>query len=133
VQDLIGGQTHLLVDVASVLQPHIQSGRLRAIYVTDAQRNAALPNVPTAREAGFPGLEASGWQGIVGPAGMPRDVVNRISQAVRETLAKEDVRQKFTSTGSSIMERGPDDFVAFVGSELNRWGPVIRSSGVKLD
>ena len=133
VQDLIGGQTHLLVDVASVLQPHIQSGRLRAIYVTESQRSAALPNVPTAREAGFPGLEASGWQGIVGPAGMPRDVVNRISQAVRETLAKEDVRQKFTSTGSSIMERGPDDFVAFVGSEINRWGPVIRSSGVKLD
>ena len=55
------------------------------------------------------------------------------SRAVRETLAKEDVRQKFTSTGSAIMERGPDDFVAFVGSEINRWGPVIRSSGVKLD
>lgn len=133
VQDLIGGQTHLLVDVASVLQPQIQSGRLRALYVTDAQRVAALPNVPTAREAGFPGLEASGWQGIVGPAGMPRDVVNRISQAVRETLAKEDVRQKFTATGSSIYDRGPDDFSAFVTAELNRWVPVIRASGAKLD
>ena len=133
LQDLMGGQTHLLVDVASVLLPQIQSGRLRAIYVTDPQRFPALPNVPTAREAGFPGLEASGWQGIVGPAGMPRDVVNRISQAVRETLAKEDVRQKFIATGSTIMERGPDEFVAFVGAELNRWTPVIRASGAKLD
>ncbi len=133
VQDLIGGQTHLLVDVASVLQPQIQSGRLRALYVTDAQRVAALPGVPTAREAGYPGLEASGWQGIVGPAGMPRDVVNRISQAVRETLAKEEVRQKFAATGSSIYDRGPDEFVAFVAAELNRWVPVIRASGAKLD
>ncbi len=133
VQDLIGGQTHLLVDVASVLQPQIQSGRLRALYVTDAQCVPALPNVPTAREAGYPGLEASGWQGIVGPAGMPRDVVNRISQAVRETLAKEEVRQKFTATGSNIYDRGPDEFVAFVAAELNRWVPVIRASGAKLD
>lgn len=133
LQDLIGGQTHLLVDVATVLQPQIQSGRLRALYVTESQRMAALPQVPTAREAGFPGLEASGWQGIVGPAGMPREVVNRISQALKETLTKEDVRQKFTSNGSAIMERGPDDFAAFLSSELSKWLPVIKASGARLD
>jgi len=133
LQDLMGGQTHLLVDVASVLLPQIQSGRLRAIYVTDAQRIAALPNVPTAREAGFPGLEAAGWQGIVGPAGMPRDIVNRISKAVQDTLAKDDVRQKFIATGSTLMERGPDAFAAFVTAEINRWTPVIQASGAKLD
>jgi tripartite-type tricarboxylate transporter receptor subunit TctC len=133
LQDLIGGQTHLLVDVATVLQPHIQSGRLRALYVTEAQRMAALPQVPTAREAGFAGLEASGWQGIVGPAGMPRDIVNRISQGLRDTLAKEEVRQKFASNGSAIMERGPDEFAAFLSAELNKWMPVIKASGAKLD
>ena len=133
VQDLIGGQTHLLVDVATVLQPQIQGGRLRALYVTEAQRMAALPQVPTAREAGFPGLEASGWQGIVGPAGMPRDIVMRVSQALRETLAKEDVRQKFSATGSAVLDRGPDDFTAFVGAEMQRWTPVIQASGAKLD
>lgn len=133
LQDLIGGQTHLLVDVATVLQPQIQSGRLRALYVTEAQRMAALPNVPTAREAGVPGLEASGWQGIVGPAGMPREVVMRISQALRETLSKDDVRQKFAANGSAITERGPDEFAAFLTAELNRWLPVIKASGAKLD
>lgn len=133
LQDLIGGQTHLLVDVATVLLPMIQSGRLRAIYVTEPQRMAALPHVPTARESGLPGLEASGWQGIVGPAGMPRDVVNRISQALADTLAKDDVRQKFAANGSAITERGPDDFSSFLASELNRWTPVIRASGAKLD
>ncbi|MCB2042846.1 MAG: tripartite tricarboxylate transporter substrate binding protein, partial [Rhodoferax sp.] len=108
VQDLIGGQTNLLVDVSTVLLQHIQSGRLKALYVTDAQRIASLPNVPTAKEAGYPGLETSGWQGIVGPAGMPKDVVARISKAISETLAKPDVRQKFAANGSAIMEKGPE-------------------------
>ncbi len=133
VQDLIGGQTHLLVDVSTVLLQHIQSGRLKALYVTDAQRVAALPSVPTAKEAGFPGLETSGWQGIVGPAGMPRDVVNRISKAIHDTLAKPDVRQKFIANGSTIMEKGPDEFTAFHTAEINRWVPVIKASGATLD
>ncbi len=133
VQDLIGGQTNLLVDVSTVLLPHIQSGRLKALYVTDAQRVAALPNVPTAKEAGFPGLETSGWQGIVGPAGMPKDVVARISKAIHETLAKPDVRAKFAANGSAIMEKGPEEFTTFHTAEINRWVPVIKASGATLD
>ena len=133
VQDLIGGQTHLLVDVASVLLPHIQSGKLKAIYVTEPQRMAQLPAVVTAREAGFPALETSGWQGIVGPAGMPRDVVNKIARAVRDTIAKADVRQKFAQTGSAVVDRGPEDFSAFVAAEVARWVPVIRASGATLE
>ncbi len=133
VQDLIGGQTNLLVDVSTVLLQHIQSGRLKALYVTDAQRVAALPNVPTAKEAGYPGLETSGWQGIVGPAGMPKDVVARISKAIGETLAKPDVRQKFAANGSAIMEKGPEEFTAFHTAEINRWVPVIKASGATLD
>lgn len=133
VQDLIGGQTHLLVDVASVLLPHIQSGRLKAIYVTDPQRSALLPSVATAREAGFPALETSGWQGIVGPAGVPVDIVNKIARAVRDTLAKADVRQKFAQTGSSVIERGPEEFSSYVAAEVARWVPVIRASGATLE
>ncbi len=133
VQDLIGGQTNLLVDVSTVLLQHIQSGRLKALYVTDAQRVAALPNVPTAKEAGYPGLETSGWQGIVGPAGMPKDVVARISKAIGETLAKPEVRQKFAANGSAIMEKGPEEFTAFHTAEINRWVPVIKASGATLD
>ena len=133
VQDMIGGQTHLLVDAASVLLPQIQSGRLKAIYVTEPQRMAQLPNVATARESGFPALETTGWQGIVGPAGMPRDVVNRIAKALRDTLAKPDVRQKFMQTGTSVVERGPDEFTAFVAAEVARWVPVVRASGATLE
>jgi len=133
VQDLIGGQTNLLVDVSTVLMQHIQSGRLKALYVTDAQRVAALPNVPTAKEAGYPGLETSGWQGIVGPAGMPKDVVARISKAIHETLAKPEVRAKFAANGSAVMEKGPEEFTAFHTAEINRWVSVIKASGATLD
>ena len=133
VQDLIGGQTHLLVDVASVLLPQIQGGRLKAIYVTEPQRMAQLPHVATARESGFPALETSGWQGIVGPAGIPRDVVNKVAKAVRDTLAKTDVRQKFAQSGSSVIERGPEEFSAYIAAEVARWVPVIRASGATLD
>lgn len=132
-QDLIGGQTHLLVDVASVLGPLIQSGKLKAIYVTDAQRQVQLPGVATAREAGYPGLETSGWQGIVGPAGMPREIVDKVAKAVRDTLARPEVRQRFAQTGSNVVERGPDEFAAFIAAEINRWVPVIRASGARLD
>ena len=133
VQDLIGGQTHLLVDVASVLAPHIQSGKLKALYVTDAQRVAQFPNVPTAREAGQPVLEATGWQGIVAPPGVPREIVDRLARAVRDTTARPDVRQRFAQTGSNVIDRGPDDFATFVAAEVRRWAPVIKASGATLD
>ena len=133
VQDLISSRTHLLVDVASVLMPHIQSGKLKAIYVTDAKRVAALPAVPTAREAGFAALEATGWQGIVGPPGMPREVVDKVAAALKSTLARAEVQQRFAQIGSAVIERGPQEFAAFVGAEVARWVPVIRASGAKLE
>lgn len=132
VQELISGRTHLMVDVAAVLMPHIQSGRLKAIYVTDAKRIAALPAVQTAREAGFPTLEATGWQGIVGPAGMPKAVVDKIAAAVKATLERPEVQQRFAQTGSEVIERGPQAYTEFIGAEVARWVPVLRASGAKL-
>jgi tripartite-type tricarboxylate transporter receptor subunit TctC len=133
VQDLIAGRTHLMVDVASVLMPHIKSGKLKAIYVTDAQRIGALPAVPTAREAGYAALEATGWQGIVGPAGMPKEVVDKIAAAVKATLARPEVQQRFAQSGSSVIEKGPQQYTVFVTAEVNRWAPVIRASGARLE
>ncbi len=132
VQDLLSGRTHLMVDVAAVLMPHILSGKLKAIYVTDAKRIAALPMVQTAREAGFPALEVTGWQGIVGPAGMPKEVVEKIAAAVKATLAKADVQQRFAQTGSGVIERGPQAYTDFIHEEVARWVPVLRASGAKI-
>ena len=133
VQDLIGGQTHLLVDVSAVLMPHINSGRLKAIYVTDPQRNPMLPNVAFARQTGYPSLETSGWQGLVGPPGMSRDTVVRLAQAVQDVMNRPEMKDKFNQIGGSIIMRGPDEFTEYVASEVKRWIPVIRASGAILD
>ena len=133
VQDLIGGQTHLLVDVSAVLMPHINSGRLKAIYVTDPQRNPMLPNVAFARQTGYPSLETSGWQGLVGPPGMSRDTVVRLAQAIQDVMNRPEMKDKFNQIGGSIILRGPDEFTEYVASEVKRWIPVIRASGAILD
>jgi tripartite-type tricarboxylate transporter receptor subunit TctC len=133
VQDLIGGQVQLLVDVVSVLGPQIQAGKLKALYVTDAQHMAAFPNVPTAREAGYPALESAGWQGLVAPPGLPRELQLKLAAALKTTLARPEVRQRFAQSGSNVIERGPDEFTAFIAAELKRWEPVIKASGATLD
>ena len=85
------------------------------------------------REAGFPGLETAGWQGIVGPAGMPREVVARLSNELRKVLAKPEVAKRFADAGTPVTDRGADDFAAFIKAEHQRWLPVIKASGAKIE
>ena len=133
VTDLIAGQTHLLIDVGNVLTPHVKAGRLRAIAVTSSERDPHLPEVPTVREAGYPALETAGWQGVLGPPGIPREIVARLSTEIRRVLAKPEVRQKFADAGTPVTDRGADDFAAFIKAENQRWLPVIRASGAKIE
>ncbi len=133
VTDLIGGQTHLLVDAPSVLAPQIKAGKLKAIYVTGSTRDPQFPNVMTARESGFPALETAGWQGLVGPAGMAPEIVNKLNAALRQALQRPDVRARLTATGSTIVEGTPAEFAATVKADNDKWIPVIKASGVKME
>jgi tripartite-type tricarboxylate transporter receptor subunit TctC len=132
VTDLISGQTHLLIDVGSVLKPQITGGRLKALAVTSPSRDPDLPDVPTAGEAGFAALETSGWQGLIGPAGLPREVVQKLHAALRAALAKPEVRERFGVAGTPVMERDPQAFAAFIKAENERWVPLIKASGAKI-
>ena len=133
VTDLIGGQTHLLIDVGSVLLPHIKSGRLKALAVTGPTRDSNLPDVLTVREQGLPGLEAAGYQGLVAPAGVPREVIERISTELRRVLANPDVRAKFAAGGAEVMPRGATEFAAYVKAESERWSALITQRGIKVE
>ncbi len=133
VTDLIGGQTHLLIDVGSVLLPHIKSGRLKALAVTGPTRDSNLPEVLTVREQGLPGLEAAGYQGLVAPAGVPREVIERISTELRRVLANPDVRAKFAAGGAEVMPRGATEFAAYVKAESERWSTLITQRGIKVE
>lgn len=133
VTDLIAGQTHLLIDVGSVLTPQVKAGRLRALAVTSSERDPQLPDVPTMREAGFATLETAGWQGLLGPAGMPKDVVAKLATELGRVLARPDVQKKFLDAGTPVTPRGPEEFAAFVRAENQRWLPVIKASGAKIE
>ena len=133
VTDLIGGQTHLLIDVGSVLLPHIKSGRLKALAVTGPTRDSNLPDVLTVREQGLPGLEAAGYQGLVAPAGVPREVIERISTELRRVLANPEVRAKFAAGGAEVMPRGAAEFAAYVKAESERWSALITQRGIKVE
>jgi tripartite-type tricarboxylate transporter receptor subunit TctC len=133
VADLIAGQTHILIDILSVLGPQVKGGKLKALAVAMPAREPEFPNVPTMREAGYAPLETSGWQGLVGPAGLPRPVVERLADALAKTLARPDVRERFAKAGTPVVERGPDEFAAFIRSENERWLPIIRASGAKIE
>ena len=133
VTDLIGGQTHLLIDAGTVLLPHIKGGRLKALAVTGSRRDANLPDVPTARELGLAGMEPVGFQGLVGPPGLPRDVMERLSAALRKVLANADVKSQFAAAGAEVQPRGPQEFAAYVKAEAERWSGLIAKRNIKLD
>ena len=133
VTDLIGGQTHLLIDAGTVLLPQIKGGRLKALATTGAKRDPNLPDVPTVREQGLAGMEAAGFQGLVGPAGLPRDVVERLATELRKVLANPEIRAKFAAAGAEVQPRGPQEFAAYVKGESERWSALIAQRGIKLD
>ena len=133
VTDLIGGQTHLLIDAGTVLLPQIKGGRLKALAVTGPRRDPNLPDVATVREQGLGGMEAVGFQGLVGPAGLPREVVERLAAELRKVLASADVKAKFAAAGSEVQPRNAPEFAAYVRGEAERWSTLIAKRNIKLD
>ena len=133
VTDLIGGQVHLLIDVAAVSQQHVKSGKLKALAVTSAKRNAAFPELPTFDEAGLPGYEAIGWQGILVPVGTPKEAVNKLADAIQKVMADAGVREKFLAVGSEAAPSGPDAFGAFIRAEIEKWTRIAKAANVKVD
>jgi len=133
VQDLIGGQTQLLIDAGTVLLPQIKGGKLKALAVTGPRRDPQLPEVPTVRELGLGAMEAVGFQGLVGPAGMPREVVERLSTELAKVLAQPEVKAKFASAGAEVHSLGPAEFAAFVKADNEKWAKLVKERKLQLD
>ncbi|MFO1326400.1 MAG: tripartite tricarboxylate transporter substrate binding protein [Rubrivivax sp.] len=133
VTDLIGGQTHILIDAGTVLLPQIKGGKLKALAVTGARRDPNIPDVPTVREQGFPGMEVAGWQGLVGPLGLPAPVLERLSTDLRKVLAGADVKARFSGAGSEVQPRPAAEFAAYVKAEAEKWSALIRQRRIQLD
>jgi tripartite-type tricarboxylate transporter receptor subunit TctC len=133
MQDLIGGQTQLLIDAGTVLLPQIKGGKLKALAVTGPRRDPQLPDVPTVRELGLAAMESVGFQGLVGPAGMPREVVDRIAAELARVLAQPEVVAKFAGAGAEVHSQGPAAFASFVKADNEKWAKLIRERKLELD
>lgn len=133
VISLVSGETSLLfATIPSAIQ-HIQSGRLRALAVSRAQRNPALPGVPTVAEAGVPGFEAIEWNGVMVPAGTPAAVVRRIHQALAKALAAPAMKDRIVQVGAEVVSSSPEEFAAFIKSEFSAWARVIKEVGITVE
>jgi tripartite-type tricarboxylate transporter receptor subunit TctC len=130
VADLIGGRVHWMVEGTPVALPLVAAGRLRALAVTAPKRLAALPAVPTADEAGLPGLHVEGWTGLAAPAATPAPVIERLYGELARVLASDEARQWFGSVGNEPGGEPPTVLAALIRSERERWSGVIRRAGL---
>jgi tripartite-type tricarboxylate transporter receptor subunit TctC len=129
MSDLIGGQIPLLFDVLSGAASHIRARTARPIAVTLAQRVPSFPDVPTMAEAGLPGYETYTWNGIFGPAGMPRPVVDLLSRELQAVVAEPDVQAKLKELSATPVGSTPEVLAALVKSDLDKLGALIKSIG----
>lgn len=133
LQDAIAGNVNLIFPTLIGGIPHVKSGALRAIAVTGAKRSSALDTLPTVAESGIPNFEASSWGGVMGPAGMPPEIVNRLNTEIVRILKQPDVTAKMTSMGADVVGSSPQEFANYLRAEIAKWGKVARESKVKLD
>ena len=129
--DLLSGQIHTTFNPASVILPHVRTGRLRALGVSSAKRTALAPEVPTIAEAALPGYEASGWYAVLAPAGTPSAIIARLDQGLMRAIADREVRERFAATGVEPIGMPSEAFAAYQRDEYAKWGKVIRATGVK--
>ena len=130
VTDLIGGQIQVLFDPFSSVYPQVASGKVRGLAITTPERSKVAPSIPTVIESGYAGVDISSWQGILVPAGTPKEIVKKISTAMNKVLASPDVAEKFAQFSAVPTPWSPEQFAAYIQQEQARWGKVATDAGV---
>jgi tripartite-type tricarboxylate transporter receptor subunit TctC len=131
--DLMGGQVQFMAESIPQASQYAKQGRVRALAVTSARRNPALPEVPTMAEAGVKNFEVVGFYGVLAPAGTPAEVLNKLSDAFRQALETPDIRNKMVAQGADPAYLNPEQFRRQLQQELPRWADAVKRSGAKLD
>jgi tripartite-type tricarboxylate transporter receptor subunit TctC len=131
--DLVSGTVDLLVVQGAVALPQIRGGKIKALANLSPQRSASMPDIPTADETGVPGLYMSGWFGFFAPKGTPKDIIAKLNAATVEALADPAIQKRFTELGLDVAPRAqqtPEGLAAFQKTEIDKWWPIIKSSGI---
>jgi tripartite-type tricarboxylate transporter receptor subunit TctC len=133
LQDTLGGQVQLIFGAVPTTLPHVKAGRLHALAVTTDRRIAAAPELPTVAESGFPGYEVTNWHGLVGPKGMPKEVVDRLNREVNELVKGDDMKKNLANDGLEPAGGSPARFAEILKNEAARWAKVVRQAGIKVE
>jgi tripartite-type tricarboxylate transporter receptor subunit TctC len=130
--DLLGGQVDLAMDFMPTYVPLVREGKIRALAVTTSQRSSDLPDVMTVQESGFKGFEATAWYALAAPTGTPNEIIDKLNTATNAFLQSPKGRDVLATLGMQAVGGPPADLKAFIASELQKWGPVIKDANISM-
>jgi tripartite-type tricarboxylate transporter receptor subunit TctC len=133
LNDLLGGQIQLTFGASVATLPQIRAGKLRALAIGDSKRSAIMPDLPTVAEAGVPGYQSVIWSGVLAPARTPRPVIDRLHGVLVRILHQPDMKERLVQLGSDPVGSTPDQFGAFISSEIQKWVKIAKVAGVKAE
>ena len=131
--DVLGGRVVLMCSTIAPAMPQVKAGKLRALAVTSLTRSAAAPEIPTVAESGLPGYEATAWQGVLAPAATPRDIIVKINTEIVRVINQPEVRKQLADQGYEPVGNSPEQFAAYIKSEISKWTRVIKAAGLKAE
>jgi tripartite-type tricarboxylate transporter receptor subunit TctC len=129
----MGGQVQMMFDAITVMAKLAEAGKVRAIASSGRTRSAVLPNVPTVAEAGVPGYETVIWLGLMGPAGTPKAIVDKVNTEVQRIVDLPDVKEAWAKQGAFPMHMTPAEFGKYIERDIEKWAKVVKLSGAKTD
>jgi tripartite-type tricarboxylate transporter receptor subunit TctC len=133
INDLIAGHVQLMFESLNSIAPYARSGKVKALAVSGPRRSPGFPNLPTIAEAGVPGYDASTWSGVIGPAGMPRPVVDKLNGAINKAIASPAFKARFGEIGDEPAGGTPEEFAETIRRDSTKWAEVVKRSGAKID
>lgn len=133
VVSTVSGEAPIIYASVPPILPHVRSGRVKALGVGNSRRIPSLPEFPTIAESGLPGYEAYAWAGMIGPAGMPKEIVSRLNKEIVATLQQKDVISRMLAEGTVPTPSSPEEFTAYLKSELKKWGEVVKMARIKAE
>jgi tripartite-type tricarboxylate transporter receptor subunit TctC len=133
MNDVLAGNVQLVLIGIPAVAPHIRTGKLRALAVLAPQRSSALPDVPTATEAGLPGFEVTTWYGVLAPAGTPRPIIDRLNGELRRAMSAPDFQPRLADLATEPRTGTPEEFSAYLREEIAKWADVIRKAGIRAE
>jgi tripartite-type tricarboxylate transporter receptor subunit TctC len=133
ITDILGGHSQATINSIAISLPHIKAGKLRALAVVGKKRSSFLPDVPTMDESGVRNYDASGWWGLLAPAGTPAPIVERLSQEIKTLLTTEELKKFFQAQGAEPDYLGSSDFRSFIAEDIDQWKQVVKEANIKVE